>query len=760
MPRAVILTALPVEYQAVRAHLTNPQERVHPNKTIYEQGYFQANDLAWEIGIVEIGVGNPNAAMEAERAIAYFNPSVILLVGVACGIKDVKRGDVVASTKIYAYESGKAEKTFKPRLEVSLSDYGLEQRAKTEARKTDWLQRLSSTELNPQVFVSPIAAGEKVIASTESEVYRFVRAHYSDAVAIEMGGFGFLEAARANQQVSAIVIRGISDLIDEKDKADSSGFQEMASRHASAFAFEMLAKLNPAEKNLEAIVNREDVKPLLETSWANRVKIMRKSGFQNCKEYADFLEIEADRTKYLYFCIENKYVQILSHLPTLNGEHPCKKGDCGKIIFKNSKLKEFLFGFDYLQLLEIYFTNYRSPLEYRKFLSSHDKDGNKYDCDLGSTKISLSKDESQSLCDAFDRLFDKYREQIFFIEYKWGSTNFKILPGFGDEIPLITINRELWLILINFSHYHDCLNEEENQLIKVSKYHKETEDKWNVFYKNSTGHLKVFTKNASDRYDRGFHVRIKSRKVDNGSKYNYPHSEILLLWQPSYEQKEHHNEFSSRYYWNVEKTYDWLIRELIPYAVFWDKEIRQSQKIIWKINKKSSYENFSKKYDAKNYIIYSYKEDSSQDNSTIDSIKKFHKLASDLQIFYTYKPEYHFQSDEYKSLYNALCLSLERSACDNSHYSYLQGNLSNQLTKPENITELKKSIESNVEETSEFLCNYGSIELVLRCISFCTGEYGSNLTEQEIEKIVNWLKPFSDRMHYQRLLKRQIARLS
>ncbi|MBR8827667.1 MAG: hypothetical protein DSM107014_07120 [Gomphosphaeria aponina SAG 52.96 = DSM 107014] len=185
MPCAVILTALSVEYRAVRSHLTELNEETHPQGTIYERGKFATKGKMWDVGIVETGAGNSPAGIEAERAIAqgarpaaiaYFKPDVIFFVGVAGGIKDVQLGDVVAGTKVYGYESGKVGETFKPRPDVGLSTYNMIQRARAEARKNDWLTRLSpQPHPNPTVFVAPIAAGEKVVANIESDVFKFLQ---------------------------------------------------------------------------------------------------------------------------------------------------------------------------------------------------------------------------------------------------------------------------------------------------------------------------------------------------------------------------------------------------------------------------------------------------------------------------------------------------------------------------------------------------------------------------------------------------------
>lgn len=247
MPCAVILTALSVEYLAVRIHLTDLQEEIHSHGTIYERGKFVANGQSWEVGIAEVGAGNAGAAIETGRAIAHFKPDILFFVGIAGGIKDVAIGDVVVATKVYSYASGKSEEQFSARPALGQSNYALVQRARSEARKAEWLQRLSDTSgLQPRVFVAPIAAGEKVIASKQSKAFQLLREIYNDAVAVEMEGFGFLSAVFPYFNIKAVVIRGISDLIEGKndDSVEPERMrQEKASHHASAFAFEMLSKL-------------------------------------------------------------------------------------------------------------------------------------------------------------------------------------------------------------------------------------------------------------------------------------------------------------------------------------------------------------------------------------------------------------------------------------------------------------------------------------------------------------------------------------
>ncbi|HEX2846180.1 MAG TPA: 5'-methylthioadenosine/S-adenosylhomocysteine nucleosidase [Chitinophagaceae bacterium] len=244
-PCAVILTAIPLEYQAVKKHLVSLEEKTHPKGNVYEQGVFNGDYHDWEVGIAEVGPGNNTCAMQTERAINYFNPEVILFVGIAGGIKDLNLGDVVAAEKAYGYESGKISKSgFLTRPVVGMSSYEIFERAKADAKKQDWKLRLPKGHRKKKlkVITKPIAAGEKVVAEVRSEVYDLIYNSYNDTVAVEMEGSGFYTACHANGNIQFLIIRGISDLLSNKSETDAQGYQEIAARNASAFAFEVLSK--------------------------------------------------------------------------------------------------------------------------------------------------------------------------------------------------------------------------------------------------------------------------------------------------------------------------------------------------------------------------------------------------------------------------------------------------------------------------------------------------------------------------------------
>lgn len=302
LPCAIILIDLPVEYNAVRAHLSQMQIITHPNGNRYERGIFTSKKRAWDVVIRKIGAGDMGPGSEDEQAVKYFGAEVIFFVGVAGGLKDVHPGDVVVANKIYRYESDKANKIFETRPEMGNSSFRLVQRAQAESRKPDWLQRLGSKvpDQVPHVFIAPIAAGEKVISSNRSATLKLLTESCSDVMAVEMEGYGALKAANANP-VHALVIHGISDLFDNTVEADASNAQELAARHASAFAFEILAKFELEKTFEEFPKSQRDIKDF-KTKVDGKWKEEKVDDGDNISHYTQF----QDSARYISNSLKNE----------------------------------------------------------------------------------------------------------------------------------------------------------------------------------------------------------------------------------------------------------------------------------------------------------------------------------------------------------------------------------------------------------------------------------------------------------------------
>ncbi|MGW1817899.1 5'-methylthioadenosine/S-adenosylhomocysteine nucleosidase family protein [Streptomyces sp. NPDC002125] len=255
----VILTALNLEYQAVRRKLASPQVHRHERGTRFETGTVQGTSCRVALGLTS--KGNSSAAVIAERAIQEFSPAAVLFVGVAGALWDATRlGDVVMASHVYAYHGGTSEDDgLKARPRVWEAPHGISQLASHLARLDDWADSTSGHEHAPQVRFGAIAAGEIVQNSRISAEAKWIRQHYNDALAIEMEAAGVAQAGHLNRAPVAI-IRGISDRADgTKNSTDDRSRQPQAAANAAAFAIRLAVELSREQE--ETAVPRDDKAP-------------------------------------------------------------------------------------------------------------------------------------------------------------------------------------------------------------------------------------------------------------------------------------------------------------------------------------------------------------------------------------------------------------------------------------------------------------------------------------------------------------------
>jgi nucleoside phosphorylase len=245
-PRALILTVLAGERQAVQVHLTDLKKEIFRD-SIYSRGAFTSENQTWDILITQCAMGNMNITSEIQKAIDYFNPQIIVSVGLGAGLKDTKIGDVVVATRIYLHGS---EAFSGVRVDVFGRTNRIMRLAQAIASSGDWQRRSRNQASN--AFLSSIISSEKIIDSLN--LRELLRSAHPDARALDMESAGILATLRRYSSIKTLVVRGISDFADGA-KIDS--FQEVAAQHASAFAFALLARLELTE-SLQSKKESED----------------------------------------------------------------------------------------------------------------------------------------------------------------------------------------------------------------------------------------------------------------------------------------------------------------------------------------------------------------------------------------------------------------------------------------------------------------------------------------------------------------------
>jgi nucleoside phosphorylase len=262
----LILTPLPVEFNAVSRHLTDKRSMVKEGAA-YEIGRFRGQHYDYTVVLREPGMRNTDMALATERAIQHWSPDIAILCGIAGGIKDIKKGDVAIARSAFNYDSGKeAENGFLPRpVEYHFSEELLAY-AQLVQRSDNWKKRCADGAPDATIHIASVAAGDKVVAAVENATYERITQFLSHCKFLEMEAAGFGLAVQRHRDLHALVVRGISDLCAGKAESDqeSVDWQAVAAERASGVSFELLHTLN-ASHFIQTTHTAMDTKDLVKT---------------------------------------------------------------------------------------------------------------------------------------------------------------------------------------------------------------------------------------------------------------------------------------------------------------------------------------------------------------------------------------------------------------------------------------------------------------------------------------------------------------
>ena len=189
--------------------------------------------------------GPQSAAAAYRRLRDAVRPSVVLLVGVAGGIRsDLAVGDVVIGDEIIYYDARRETVAAARRRGKSHSTTPA-----LRHRVNEFFLRYGSTipvhrGVQVRVFRGPIGSGSAVVTDTGSDIVRFLQRFNEKTLAVETeaGGVGqaFYEEIGSEPASGWLTIRGISDLAD-RDKGH--GCHQLAADHAAAVMDRLLPML-------------------------------------------------------------------------------------------------------------------------------------------------------------------------------------------------------------------------------------------------------------------------------------------------------------------------------------------------------------------------------------------------------------------------------------------------------------------------------------------------------------------------------------
>jgi len=232
--KLLLITATDVETQGLLAQLKPVPGSVEV-EVIYSGNHTYYAGLFGSFGAIVVqsamgSVGANSSTITTLRAIEIWQPSAIVMVGIAFGInkKEQKVGDILVSSHIIPYEFSKIRPSgVEFRSELPPASLFLRNRVKN---LRGW--KFEIEDKFAKVFLGPMLTGEKLI--DDPVFLKLLVDRFPNAIGGEMESAG-VYAAAAEENVPWIIIKGICDFADGSKSRNKEKNQGLAISSAVDF---------------------------------------------------------------------------------------------------------------------------------------------------------------------------------------------------------------------------------------------------------------------------------------------------------------------------------------------------------------------------------------------------------------------------------------------------------------------------------------------------------------------------------------------
>lgn len=168
-------------------------------------------------------------------------------------------------------------------------------------------------------------------------------------------------------------------------------------------------------------------------------------------------------------------------------------------------------------------------------------------------RLTLSTDELSHFEWILKEAWIRLLPVIFANEAKWQTMRFKLIEhnSSRDCYALVSVDRNLWRIILDFAWEHDYANGDSN---------------WHIF-DAAPGMLKVYVRNRRARLEPGYHLMMHAHnEVGVAGPWD---ENVVLSWTPLSDFDDHADSVGPTKTWDAEYTHHWILERLIPTAIEW-----------------------------------------------------------------------------------------------------------------------------------------------------------------------------------------------